>query len=91
MMGSAPDIPHPRISCVSSASSFSFPHIKVFAAILTMQAYAQSSVTASIPKTRKRVASTTRASTAYPRKRAVTACQVCRARRTKYSFPDLLV
>ncbi|KAH7010487.1 hypothetical protein EDB80DRAFT_714940 [Ilyonectria destructans] len=31
----------------------------------------------------KRVAPTTRASSAYPRKRAVTACQVCRARRTK--------
>ena len=31
----------------------------------------------------KRVAPTSRSSTAYPRKRAVTACQVCRSRRTK--------
>lgn len=30
-----------------------------------------------------RLGPTTRASSAYPRKRAVTACQVCRARRTK--------
>ncbi|KAE8365941.1 hypothetical protein BDV27DRAFT_156372 [Aspergillus caelatus] len=31
----------------------------------------------------KRVAPTSRSSAAYPRKRAVTACQVCRSRRTK--------
>ncbi|KAL4882053.1 hypothetical protein BJY04DRAFT_217746 [Aspergillus karnatakaensis] len=31
----------------------------------------------------KRVVETNRSSSAYPRKRAVTACQVCRARRTK--------